>query len=76
LANSIPIPIHLVLLDLANRPHPFAQIQLEQIHAIFGRQQFQIEPIPAVELEQMRQTAAAGNDHPHHHHPVSQWNIG
>uniref|UniRef100_A0A915LIP3 Uncharacterized protein n=1 Tax=Meloidogyne javanica TaxID=6303 RepID=A0A915LIP3_MELJA len=32
--------------DFENKPHPFMQLQLEQINKIFGRQQIKIKPEP------------------------------
>ena len=34
------------MLDADNNPHPFMQLQLEQINALFGRQQIIIKPEP------------------------------
>ena len=37
---------HRVSLDLTTHPHPLAQLQLEQINAIFGRENIDLEPEP------------------------------
>jgi hypothetical protein len=40
------IQIRIVSLDLTTHPHPLAQLQLEQINAIVGREVIDLEPEP------------------------------